>query len=72
MVSLHECPVHILIFEAFIREAFPFQQHLVGFYRIDDFLVPKGREGESCVGLFYSEYSKGYRFAVLWDWERNK
>ncbi len=37
---------------------FPFQRHLVGFWCIVFPLEPQARGGESCVGLFYCEYSK--------------
>ena len=59
------CPVHIfftalsaqIIIEAFIREAFLFPRRLAGFQCISVF-QPKEKGCESCLGLFYCEYSK--------------
>jgi hypothetical protein len=54
MSCAYAIPAASFIFEAFIREAFPFQQHLVGFSKLMFLLKPKGYEAESYVGLFFT------------------
>jgi hypothetical protein len=52
-------PATPVIYEAFIREAFPFPGHLVGFWCFNVSLGAIGTMEESCVGHFFCEYSKG-------------